>query len=224
MRARLAAVEGGKLSASKCVAAFDLDNTLFDSRARTLAAAHAFDAEQGSQHFAELTLPQVALDARQTCARLGGIPEAVVDAFDAYWSRAFWQPAQFALDPPLEPVLDWVRAAHDRGVNVRYVTGRAKAYGEPSLAQLHRAGLTFAEAAHLHLKPSIRVDTMEHKRSALARLQQASTVLWYVTESRHEIVSLQEALPGFPLVLLDCTFERGGPAVAPGTPMLPAVF
>jgi hypothetical protein len=84
--------------------------------------------------------------------------------------------------------------------------------------------LDFTEAEHLRMKPGVELDTIEHKRAVLAELTRTSTALWYVTESRREIGSLQRLLPKFPFVLLDCSLERDGPPVAPDTPTLPRVF
>jgi hypothetical protein len=50
MRAQLAAIETLGRPPTEFVAAFDLDNTLFDSRARTFAAAQAFDVVSGTSH------------------------------------------------------------------------------------------------------------------------------------------------------------------------------
>ena len=54
---------------------FDLDNTLFDTRPRTVAIAHAFDVANNSCHFAGITVGHVAQQGRSQAgdtARLAG--------------------------------------------------------------------------------------------------------------------------------------------------------
>ncbi len=224
MQQRLAEAKTRRARNERCCVVFDLDNTLFDTRARTLHVARQFDAEHGTEHFANLSLDQVGLDGTSTCKRLGTPSGEVAQQFETYWKRAFWDPQNFIHDLPMTSVLDWVRAAHQADVETRFLTGRVVAYADTSLQQLRRVRIDFARREHLHLKPALDVFSIAHKADKLKAFHGEQFVAWYITESRFEIASLQERLVGFPLVLLDFSLERGGPAVAEDTPVLESVF
>ena len=198
---------------------------MFDTRARTLHIAQQFDTDRGTNFFVNLSLEQIDLDGTSTCERQeGSLSPETAQEFAAYWRHGFWDERNFIHDLPMTPVLDWVRAAQDAGLLVRFLTGRIVRYTEISLEQLHRAGIDFARTELLHPKPALDVYTVDHKTNVLRSLDDQGFVAWYITESRFEISSLQKRLVGFPLVLLDCSLERGGPAVAEDTLVLDSVF
>jgi len=95
---------------------FDIDNTVADTRFRTLHVARAFDAALGTRHFTALGLEHVRLDGTAT-ARAHGLDADVAAAFQAYWAsdQGFWCGQCFAEDRPLRPVVDLARRGHAQG-------------------------------------------------------------------------------------------------------------
>ncbi len=207
-----------------CFAVFDIDNTLVDTRPRTLHMARTFDRDNGSSWFRSLTLRTTGVDAADTCARVGGVPAGVRRRFEAAWRDGFWNPANFALDRPVKPVIAWAKRAHAAGLGVRLLTGRWTLFEQTSVAQLRRAGMSFVEVEHTYHKPSPRVWTKAYKAQVIRELMGRGFVAWYVTESRLEVAHIQTVVRGAPCVLADCSLEPKSIHVRPRTPRLARTF
>ncbi len=196
----------------------DIDNTVADTRYRTLAVARAFDAERGSQHFSGLTIDRVGLDGRSTARRLGLSP-AVGEAFQGFWEseRGFWCGARFANDRLIEPVAALLRRAHARGFGVVWLTGRIEALREPTARWLAAEGLP---AGELVCKPDLGVRTAPFKVEILRALRARRRVAFFMTESAGDIAQVQAGLPDLGCVLVDFPF-REPIGVRPDTVLLP---
>lgn len=206
------------------IVVFDLDNTLFDTRPRTLAAAADFDVHAQSSWFTTLTLPMVARDGRATArAALPTPPEAVIAAFGAHWDDFFWRPESLALDTPLDGVVRWAVAARERGLDVRYLTGRIVDLQAASREQLRRIGLEPAPRA-LACKPDLSFRTGPWKCEVLAAWRREAPIGWFVTEGRRDLACVEATLPDVPRVLLDCSFEPPDITLDAATPSLTRVF
>jgi len=207
------------------IVVFDLDNTLFDTRPRTLAAATDFDARNVSDWFTALALPMVGHDGRATARNpaLPPPPEPVVDAFALHWDDYFWRPESLAFDTPLHAVVGWAVAAKARGLDVRYLTGRVAYLAAASHEALCRIGLEPAPGALL-CKPDLSFRTGPWKCDVLATWRREARIGWFVTEGRRDLACLQAAVPDLPRVLLDCSFESLDIALDPSTPILARCF
>lgn len=71
---------------------FDLDNTIFDTRGRTLHALHVFDRENGTSYSSGLDERSMQEDGRKTALALG-LPADIVERIGTVWDREFWDPA-----------------------------------------------------------------------------------------------------------------------------------
>lgn len=202
---------------------FDLDNTLFDTRARTLAAAKAFDAHNGTRHFAAATLDSMGRDGRATAAAMGLDPDTAA-AFGAFWDQAFWSADNLQHDLPIDATVKLARQAKAAGAQVVYLTGRVADLHDASMAQLVAHGLPDADAAHLFCKPDVSVRTAPFKTDLLNSWATQGHVAWFVTEGRRDIHHVQDNAPNIPCLLLDCSMEGSGLPVSPQTPVLPRVF
>lgn len=225
LAARLAWMADRCAAGERALAVFDLDNTLFDTRPRTLAAARGYDAARASAWFAPLSVDAVRRDGRATAAQplLGPPPEPVIDEFAAYWDDAFWRPEAFAHDTPIAAIVAWARAAIAVGAEVRFLTGRVMALQDASIAALYRVGLPCAPEAVV-CKPDLSTRTAPWKCEVLARWAHHAPLGWFVTEGRRDTAAVQAALPGAPCALIDCSFEDPSLPVAPGTPLIARVF
>lgn len=212
------------------LAVFDLDNTLFDTRWRTLAAARAFDAARGEGRFEALELEppapaHVRRDGRATAAQaaLGPLPGDVVEAFARYWGDYFWRPASLALDQPIAAVVAHAVAAREAGAELRFLTGRVEGLRAATREALARVGLDASDAA-LACKPDLATRTAPWKSEVLAAWSREAPLAWYLSEGRRDLARIQADVPVVPCVLLDCSFEDPALRLAPETPVLARAF
>lgn len=203
----------------RAVVVFDLDNTLFETRARTLAAMRAFDERHGTAHFAELSIEDMGKNGKHT-AELAGVPE-LAEAVQAFWLEFFWDGKNFLLDQLITRVAELAHEAHAAGAEVVYLTGRVDA--EATLAQLSLADLPNADPEHLVTKPAVGTNTGKFKGVWLQDLmERPDTFLgWFLTEGRRDIATVQEHDARIPCVRLGYVHEREGHDNLPGTPLLP---
>jgi hypothetical protein len=201
---------------------FDIDNTLMDTRHRTLAIARDFDARNGTSHFKQLTVDKIGLDARATCARLG-CDAKTSEAFHRYWEVEFWNARNFVHDQPMPEIVRLAKAAHQAGAEVVYLTGRNSGLTDTSVAQLKRAGLPNADAEHLFSKP-MGTYTPAYKAEKMTEWQsQGIHIGFFITEGRRDIAHVQQVAPSVPTLLLDSTVG-GTERIAARTPVYPLQF
>ncbi len=202
------------------VVVFDLDNTLFETRARTLVALEAYDAARGTAHFDGLRLDDVAADGASTAERRGLSPELQADV-QAFWLEAFWRPESFAHDHLLVDVAQLVHEAHAAGAEVVYLTGRVER--EATLAQLRAVGLPLARDEDLVTKPAVGASTATFKAEWLAAVtaREDTHLAFFATEGRRDIAGVQAHDPAIPCLLVGYREERHTHALLAGTPYLP---
>jgi hypothetical protein len=191
---------------------FDIDNTLSDGRARTLALGQQWDKANGTHYFHRVPVTRVGHDAVDTAATLK-IPSPNAEAFKTFWDVAFWKGENFKLDTPIAEVVKLAKAAANAGANVIYVTGRIEDLESASVAQLKRFGLPNADAKHVVSKPSVDVKTAPWRTNWLATHAPQHTAFFF-TESRRDVGSAQAAAPNLPCVLLQSPFGGDTPVDA----------
>lgn len=197
---------------------FDIDDTLTESRARTLQVAKDWDTANGTRHFEGLTLRKVAATGGDT-ARALGLSESVVQAFAAHWDTEFWKPERFTADTPIAPMVRLAKAARAAGAQVIYLTGRVEALEGASIAQLRRLGLQGVDAQTVVSKPDLSVRTGPFKAQWLRQSAGEGHHLgFFITESRRDVAAVQQALPKVPAVLFESHFG-GAEAIAADTPV-----
>jgi hypothetical protein len=204
----LAEVQTRVARGERCIAVFDIDNTVVDTRPRTVAAARAFGEQYGITRLAEASLADVGVDGRSTCRRLGLGPGALTDAFQTFWMEWFWQPESFALDTGVAETIDLARAARDAGAEVYFLTGRVEALAAVTLEELRGLaafGLPPVDAAHLVCKPNLDIRTSEMKDAWLQqRLDEGCHVAFFITEGERDIAHIRKRQPELACVL--CAF------------------
>ncbi len=180
---------------------FDIDNTVADTRYRTLAVARAFDELCQSAHFRGLTLDCIGLDGETTARRLGTTPE-VAEAFQAFWqsNEGFWNGSRFACDRVLEPVATLAQLAQLNGFDVVWLTGRIQALHAPTLQWFREHDLP---EGTLVCKPGLSVRTTPFKVEYLANCSATGSVAFFMTESTGDIAAVQATLPAIRCVLVD---------------------
>ncbi len=216
----------------RCV--FDLDNTLFDTRWRTLACARSFDAAHGTRYFAGLRDDEligfIGKNGRDTAVALG-LPHDVVERFAAHWDVAFWRPEALAYDRPMDPPLHLITEAMERGAEVVFLTGRVErhldaqgnifGFRDASVAQLAAVGVE-VPPEQLILKPDVATGTAAFKAEVLGRYADEGEIGFFLTEGIRDTTQVRAALPGCTCFLLDCSFEKD--TRPEGVPVLPGRF
>ncbi len=215
----LAEIRARTQRGERCQVVFDIDNTLVDTRWRTVEAAHRFGERHDVPRLRALTLDEAGVDGRATCLGLGFGPGALTDTFHAFWSSFFWNPAAFGFDQPIAEVVALAREASAAGAEVFYLTGRIAALKPATLAQLERLGLPNADAAHLACKPSLEQRTPRFKELWLREALAGGAHLgFFFSEGSRDLAHLRATLGPLPLVRLDFPVDTPGvrpPADAP---------
>lgn len=202
---------------------FDIDDTLADSRGRTLQIAREYDEAHGTSYFKDLDLAHTGKDGYAT-ARSLGLPKEVAKDVDRFWNQKFFQPEYNRFDLPLQEIIDYAKKAKEAGAEVYFITGRTEDSRGGTLSELQRLGLPDADDAHLTMKPDLSVKTPEYKAEKFAEWMKDGTYTgWFITESRRDTAAIQQKAPEVPCVLLDADKEKGGPPVREGTPVFPNV-
>src|SRR5688500_20066441 len=112
------------------VVVFDLDATLFDNRPRTLEILMEF-REDVQADDPELAAALLTLDVdRVHCLLTDTLKECgiyradLVKEISAFWHERFFTDEYIAFDAPLDGAPEFVRACHESGAVVVYLTGR----------------------------------------------------------------------------------------------------
>lgn len=206
----------------KVRAVFDIDDTLVDTRGRTLALARDWDRKNGTHYFDKLTLQQVAFDAKDT-ARVMDLPWDSELSFMKFWDENFLEGERFADDGPIPDILQLAKQAKAAGAEVVYLTGRLAARSPFTIQQLQKFGLSDANGKTVVGKPSQAHRTPQFKTEWLAQSAADGWHLaFFITESKRDIAAIQKGIPGVPAVLIDHAFN-GPEAVRPDTPVYPRV-
>lgn len=212
--AALADIRARTSRGEKVRVVFDIDDTLSDSRARTLAIARDWDQARGTHHFDGLTRGRVGHDGAETAAALK-LPPDVQRDFAAHWNVEFWKGERFVHDTPIAPVVALAKAAKAAGAEVIYLTGRVDALEGATRKQLRSFGLPDVDAARVVSKPGLSVRTAPFKTQWLKdSAAQGNHLAWFFTESKRDIGAVQKDLPAAPCVLLSSGFNGKGDARA----------
>lgn len=204
----------------KVCVVFDIDNTLVDTRHRTLAALRAFASSDPTlAALAHTPLSKVRYDGASTAASVG-LSGNQARGFDAFWQRFFWQPTSFLHDVPIAQTTRLARRAKAAGAEVYYLTGRVSALASGTLAQLAALGLPDADAKHVLCKPDVGVRTGAFKRQELSRLhREGQRIAFFVSDAKSDLAAVTDLR--LPSILVDFPVgPKDAPTLSPHTPRL----
>jgi len=224
----------------RTIVVFDIDNTLVDTRHRTLAAARTFmkrrtatataPAPRGAMRSIGMHL--VRFDGKQTATRLG-LKGKDATAFNKHWERFFWNPKNLKLDTAIKDTVKLAKKAKAAGAEVYYITGRINALKEGTVEQLRRHGLPDVDGDHVICKPNPRPAPRGGKPlftpTAPFKLQQVKRLLrgggklgWFMSDSRDDVATLQKGLGCRGCVWVDFPAKaaRKPTPIRGGTPVL----
>ena len=203
IRARVAAGETVRV-------VFDIDDTLVDTRSRTLAIARRFDEQNGTNHFSTLSLKAIGYDIDQTVRALN-LPWPVEQQFTAFWREEFFQGRNYQHDAPVPAMLQLAKDAKAAGAEITYLTGRADSMEPFTLEQLERLGFPDVSARRVVSKPSRELPTGVYKAQQLDEWRsQGVQIGFFMTESHRDIAAIQKLQPWVDCVRLDSPLIDGG--------------
>ena len=175
----------------RCAIVWDLDGTLLDPRPRMLQVARAFAAEEF-----DVDVVGVHMTWQETAAAQGFDPAA----FYEFWSEAYWTPAVFAADAPLQETAWCARMTSSLGVHTVVLTGRYDETLEVTQDQLESFGFAPDD---IMSKPRTAVSTASFKAAALQELRDEGLHIGvFVTDMVSEIVAARALDPPVPCVLV----------------------
>jgi hypothetical protein len=157
------------------VVVFDLDGTLMDNRPRMVAILRELGEEwrRGHPHVASLleraSLETVVYDFEASLERLGIADKALHLLGLEFWKARFFNDPHLRHDVEVPGARAYVRALHDAGATVVYLTGRDlpnMALG--TFARLRDLGFPIGLiGTELVVKPTFHMSDMAFKRSVL---------------------------------------------------------
>lgn len=167
------------------VAVLDLDGCLFDTRPRQVHIFRELAARPGME-------PLVAVEAAHfldwsltRTLRLAGLPEAFIDAHAdtvrRFWAERFFRSEYVVHDHAMPGASALVRALHDAGLHVVYLTGRDEGMRPGTETALRRFAFPFdTERTALVMKPDAHADDTAFKEGALAAIAELGRVVLYL--------------------------------------------
>jgi hypothetical protein len=172
---------------------FDVDNTLVDTRYRTMAAARAF-VLNGERPLAHATLETVGYLPSETCANNRIDDPDVQRAFADFFDDYFWRESSFTHDQPIEMTIALAQLAEKLGAEIYFLTGRTETFRDLTKDKLEELGLTVKSKEHLIMKSPERdaegnlEKTEPFKARELRRLDRRKVkVAGYVTEGSRDL-------------------------------------
>lgn len=166
------------------VAVFDLDHTLFDNRPRTHEIVNEFarnlppEREALGKKLRALRTDQVHYLLSDTLAELGVTDAADIEELTEFWKERFFTDAYVPIDEPLPCAVDYVRALHEEGARIVYLTGRdAPNMEQGTRASLEKHAFPLDERTQLIMKGSFDEDDLVFKSRVLASVDELGRVI-----------------------------------------------
>lgn len=195
---------------------FDIDDTLTDSRARTLAFAKAYDHQHGTTRFSGLCLADIQFPPTEL-AQKAGLSGADLNDFMSGWEDYFFSIPAMKEDEPIAPMVELAKEAAAAGAEVVFLTGRPEEQRSETLSELERLKLPQSLTDHLFMsKPGDKADFKVKLLSQWAKAGQA--LGFFITESTADVARLQAAGSPIAPVLFESPLKQAGEPRA-GTPV-----
>jgi phosphoglycolate phosphatase-like HAD superfamily hydrolase len=169
----LRTIETTRAAGKLPICVFDLDGTLFITRARTLAILADFAERTGKRDLHEavcgITVEEQRYSVLDPLQHRMPLTDADKAALLAWWRGHFFTDEWCAKDPVFAGGPEFVRACHDRGALIYYLTGRhIHGMEEGTVQALVKHGFPmFGGRAMLQLKPDFETADEPYKEDAM---------------------------------------------------------
>jgi phosphoglycolate phosphatase-like HAD superfamily hydrolase len=187
---------------SGTVGVFDLDGCLFDTRIRLVTIFHEFASVKGSEgrYFAFAERSDFTDWDLKKPLRKYGMSESKIDAifkeFIDFWWKRFFSDEYVAWDDPMPGATDLVRACHDKGMHIVYLTGRDHNMRAGTESALRRCGFPYdIDRTVLFTKPKFEMEDTAYKMETLEEIAKLGTVVVSIDNEPANINSMSERFP-----------------------------
>lgn len=212
------AAESGRTAL--CV--FDLDATLYDNRPRTLEILMEYRDEvieaqpDVADKLSTLSADRVHYLLSDTLRACGITRSEVVADVTRYWHERFFNDAYLKHDDPLDGAPEYVRACHEAGGIVVYLTGRdVSGMLLGTVSSLRDAAFPFAIAGvELVLKPDASLPDEAFKRGVLPTLDRLGDVVAFFDNEPANCNLAKALFPDALVVALETQKVPYAPALA----------
>jgi len=205
LRSILERVQGGV--EDDPVVIFDLDSTLFSTRERSF-----FILTEAAKVYPALAPVLAKLHPRKMRWRFiedireaGLADDDLLQKIERFWMERFFTSAYLVHDRPMPGAVEYVRAVHDAGARICYLTGRDfPNMSRGTIDSLRRYGFAYGEAGvELIMKANFEQLDEEHKRDSMARVRALGHVV-AAFDNEPELVNLfVDSFPDATVVLFD---------------------
>jgi hypothetical protein len=201
------------------VVVFDLDATLYDNRTRTLTILmeYADEVQDQAPDVAEslrsLVSDRVQYLLSDTLRGCGLTQSDVVKDITHYWHERFFSDEYCSHDVPLDGAPEFVRACHESGATLVYLTGRdipGMLLGTVSSLREHGFPIGVA-GVELVLKPDATMSDEAFKRGALPTLSRVGEVVAFFDNEPANCNLARNIYPECTVFLLETQSVPGAP-------------
>ncbi len=212
-----------RTSAGAPVLVLDLDGTLMDNRPRTaqimrdLGEAWRERHPEAARALAGATASGLAYLFSDSLRRLKIVEPALVAEATDYWRQRFFRDDDLRHDVALNGSVQFVRACHQRGATVVYLTGRdLPAMGLGTFASLRTLGFPLGIAGvEIILKPDAQMADEAFKRMVAPTLARVGEVVASFDNEPANCNLFKEAYPQADVVFVDTQHVPGAPPLRP---------
>ena len=206
-RVSVAAVDGGPPP----IVVFGIDGALFDSRPRTLQVLHDYadeidgDEPELASALRSLAVEHVHYLLSETLRECAITRADHVRAITSFWRDRFHTDDYVILDEPTPGAVDYVRAIHEAGGGVVYISGR-DVHGMllGTVQSMRDHGMPMADVGvELVLKPDATLGTESFKRQALPRLSRRGEGVAVFDDQASSCELALSIFPGASVALVD---------------------
>ncbi len=189
------------------VVVFDLDDTLINTRERTVRILKEFALEVRESNLYEsvkleaVRSEQVRFQMKDTFRNLGIENEALLKVASDFWAPRFFSDAYVLKDRPVPGAAAYVRQLESDGATIVYLTGRDIANMQRGTVENLRA-LGFPQGTLL-MKPDAKMSDLDFKRTAIAQIRGMGEVVGVFENEPANLNLLHEAFPNAHGVFLD---------------------
>ncbi len=193
------------------VVVFDLDDTIFDARSRTLPILHELahdpilrDHPQAAKRLSEAKLEDLRYELDRTFSALGIEDAVALEKAKTYWAPRFFSDKYCAADTPIPGAVAYLNWLHQLGARIVYFSGRdVLRMQRGTLLSLKKSGFPTGKRTELVLKPRPDVDDYAFKLGAMEKIQKLGRVTAAFENEPKNLNALGEAFPKAVLVFLD---------------------
>jgi hypothetical protein len=206
------------------VVVFDLDGTLMDNRPRTLAILHEFADRCRTRDSAlaerleKAQMGELEYLLSDSLERMGAHRHSLVEEMHGFWRDRFFADPHLVHDVAVPGAVDFVRACHDAGALLVYLTGRdLPMMGTGTFQSLRDLGFPIGlPGTELVLKPDAAMADEAFKRDVAPQLARLGHVIAAFDNEPGNCNVMLAHYPDAHVVFIDTQRMPGGPELDSG--------